>query len=183
MTSNLAIKFLFRRDPRQEQAAWIKILLSEQFPEVKEFFLYGSVSMIHPFSTSKEKFSFDEDSDYDFAAQYTEKLKLDLVNKGWELKDALSYRDEQTWHVFEGEVAGERVQVSLRDSLASFKYAWNSISPEFYWTYLNKRSENFIGRDGVKLYLNQIFLLSSVHFSSQAGSSAKVNEVYEYAAF
>lgn len=103
--------------------------------------------------------SFDEKSDYDFAVQDSTDVHRELIAIGFTKKDELSYQDSQTEHILEGEIDGERVQVSLRRDLVKFKEAWRSIDVEFYWRFLNKRSPTFLGRDGVRMYLDQLFWL------------------------
>jgi hypothetical protein len=147
-----------KRHPREEQAAWLKILLSEQLTSARDLYLYGSTSKISGFQ-AEDLTNFDESSDYDFAVQDTKITHDQLISLGWQKKDELSYQDAQTVHIFEGRVDGERVQVSLRQDLPRFKEAWTSINYEFYWRFLNKRSPTFIGREGVKAYLDQLFWL------------------------
>lgn len=147
-----------QRHPRDEQAAWIKVLLREQFKTVDEFFLYGSSSKIGVFEPQEWE-NFAEDSDFDFAVQDKAETLDEMLCLGWKKKDELSYQDAQTAHIFEGEIDGQRVQISLRVDLARFKEAWKSVDPVFYWTFLNKRSPSFIGKDAVKTYLDQLFYL------------------------
>ena len=153
MTDNLA-----KRHPREEQAAWLKILLREQITSTNDFFLYGSSSKIGVWEAMEIE-NFDENSDYDFAVQDSKVVHDELIKLGWQKKDELSYQDAQTVHIFEGQVGGEKVQISLRVNLPRFIEAWKSIDPVFYWTFLNKRSPSFIGRDAVKTYLDQLFYL------------------------
>ena len=147
-----------KKHSREEQAAWLKILLSEQLTSAKDLYLYGSTSKISGFQ-AEDLTTFDESSDYDFAVQDAKITHDQLISLGWQKKDKLSYQDAQTVHIFEGRVDGERVQVSLRQDLPRFKEAWKSIDYEFYWRFLNKRSPTFIGREGVKAYLDQLFWL------------------------
>ena len=147
-----------KKHSREEQAAWLKILLSEQLTSAKDLYLYGSTSKISGFQ-AEDLTTFDESSDYDFAVQDAKITHDQLISLGWQKKDKLSYQDAQTVHIFEGRVDGERVQVSLRVDLPKFKEAWKSIDYDFYWKFLNKRSPTFIGREGVKLYLDQLFWL------------------------
>lgn len=149
--------------PREEQAAWLKILLLEQLSSVKDLYLYGSTSKLSSFE-ARELENFDESSDYDFAVQDSAKVHDQLISLGWRKKDELSYQDAQTVHIFEGQVDGERVQISLRVELDKFKEVWESIPAEFYWHFLNKRSPTFIGREGVKTYLDQLYFLTKGHF-------------------
>jgi hypothetical protein len=153
MTNNLA-----KRHPREEQAAWLKILLREQITSTNDFFLYGSSSKIGSWEAVEIE-NFDENSDYDFAVQDSLAVYNELIKLGWQKKEELSYQDAQTVHIFEGQIGGERVQISLRVDLSRFIEAWKSIDPVFYWTFLNKRSSSFIGRDAVKTYLDQLFYL------------------------
>lgn len=147
-----------KKHPREEQAAWLKILLSEQLTSAKELFLYGSTSKIVRGEYEQYQ-NFDELSDYDFAVHDTKATHDQLISLGWVKKDELSYQDAQTVHIFEGSVDGERVQVSLRVDLPKFKEAWKSVDAEFYWRFLNKRSPTFIGREGVQKYLDQLYWL------------------------
>lgn len=155
-----------KKHPREEQAAWLKILLSEQLTSAKELFLYGSTNKIGRWEV-EELLTFDADSDYDFAVQDSAKTYHELNKLGWQKKDELSYQDAQTAHIFEGSLDGERVQISLRQDLDKFKEAWGSIDPTFYWKFLNKRSPTFIGREGVKTYLDQLFFLLNGNYKAQ----------------
>lgn len=119
--------------------------------------------------------SFDEKSDYDFAVQDSVAVCQELIAIGFTKKDELSYQDAQTEHIFEGEIDGERVQVSLRRDLVKFKEAWRSIDAEFYWRFLNKRSPTFLGRDGVRMYLDQLFwLLNGTYRDNRAAKEQSV---------
>lgn len=161
------------KHPREQQAAWLKILLSEQLTSAKEIYLYGSMSKIIIGELAEQLQTFDEDSDYDFAVQDSAEVYQELISLGWTKKDELSYQDAQTEHIFEGELDGERVQISLRRDLEKFKEAWRSVDPEFYWRFLNKRSPTFLGREGVQKYLDQLFWL--LIGTWRTASSAKKN--------
>lgn len=173
-----------KKHPREEQAAWLKILLSEQLTSAKELFLYGSTSKVGSWEV-EELLTFDADSDYDFAVQDNAKTYHELNKLGWQKKDELSYQDAQTVYIFEGSLDGERVQISLRQDLDKFKEAWGSIDPTFYWKFLNKRSPTFIGREGVKTYLDQLFFLLNGNYNGRARhvkGSYKIITIEDYVA-
>lgn len=141
----------------------IKGELNRSFPQVKEFFLYGSVSKdflsFDLDGNAQKQTSFDENSDYDFAVEYSKEVEQAFMGSGWGWKDQLDYQDCCTERVFEGVVLGEKVQISLRSKFEDFKAAWNSIPEEIYWMLLNKRSPKYIGREMTTLYLNSLVWL------------------------
>lgn len=147
-------------DHKRHEAAWLKVLLGEMFPDNK-FFLYGSVSKIPDYSFDTlydpiiPDITFDDKSDFDFATD-DDKIERRLLELGWEEKSDSSYQDTFTQKVFEGTLNNKRVQVSVKQDFDMFVQVWNTIPTDFYWEYLNKRSVKAMPKPLVAGYLNQL---------------------------
>ena len=150
----------------------------DQLKTVDEFYLYGSTSKIDTI-TSEDLSIFDENSDYDFAVQDSAATEGELFGNGWVKKDDLDYQDDMTVSVYERVLDGHKVQVSLRNDLKTFKEVWNSVPYEFYWRFINKRAPMFIGKEGVKLYLNQLNSVAKGYYKIK--SSVAPTKVYKRA--
>lgn len=135
--------------------------IRSQFPAIGELYLYGSRSKPHYLLAN-----FDQDSDWDYAAQFSDTILTVFRASDWEEVDASMYQDSSTEQVFAKEVDGVKVQVSLRKSLPVFKIAWKSISSDFYWMYINKRSATALPKEHITLYLNQLYWITLGHFGT-----------------
>jgi hypothetical protein len=152
-------------NPREEDAAWIKTLLQEEFPQAGEFFLYGSVSkMTVDWDVPEALQTFAANSDFDYAVQDNARTVNQLRVKGWQPKPESAYQDKITAEVYEKDFEGHKVQISLKTDLIQFKEIWRSVSPKFYWTFLNKRSPQFLGHENVAQYIDQLVGLVQGHF-------------------
>lgn len=162
---------------------WLYILLQEQFPQIKEFFLYGSVSKIPDPNVwdadlLEPLISFDEESDYDFAVPNTFDAVTLLENTpGFRRLPELDYQDDFTIGVFEGKVDDHKVQIGVKSDFLDFKSVWTSIPRDFYWKFLNKRSPKYLGKEGVCTYINQMKSLQQGHYSYKKGIS--VGSLYD----
>lgn len=143
-----------------DTAAWLEVFLKEELTTVRRVYLFGSVSKIPDevdlFCCPELVYSFGETTDYDFAVQYSADTLGELISKGWEQRPELSYQDKSTVHVFQKELFGQKVQISLREDLDQFREIWASVPKLFYWDFLNKRSPSYIGREGVQAYIDQL---------------------------
>ena len=143
---------------RKKTADYLKFLLEhEEFGDVGEFYLFGSTSMIGGKFDPDMGESFDDESDYDYALEYTEATKKMLdEHKGWSRLADKDYMDSFTLQVYQGTVDGQKVQISLKKDLALFKEAWSSISKPFYWKYINKRSPTAMPKGDKVEYFSQL---------------------------
>jgi hypothetical protein len=146
---------------RRANAKWLRICLEDKYAP-NFFYLYGSVSKTSPFV----KETFDENSDYDFAVESNTKLERALREDGWKEKTELAYQDRFTEKIFEGVFKDYPVQISFKTSLTSFKLMWDTITDDFYWEFMNKRSPAFIGQEGVSKLIDQFkYMQDNAKFS------------------
>ena len=136
-----------------------------------EVWLHGSRKMgqrLLPWETKE----LPKETDWDYAAQHWQPWQL-LVEvaseKGWAEVVDKSYMDDNTAFVFEKVVDGEKVQVSLRQSLDTYKSCFTSVDPEFYFTYLWKGSEKCLPVEDRRKFWN------SLYYSYNAGVSSHYN--------
>lgn len=157
---------------RKAHADYLRLLLKEDIVSpLDSIYLYGSVSKVDPEPFEAEGMVFDEDSDYDFAVPYERRLELELASRrDWRRLPDLDYQDDFTVAIYEGSLGGSKVQLSLRQAYNHFVTAWDAITPEFYWKFLNKRSPTFIGKEGVQLYLNQFYRLLEGYWNKPSQS-------------
>lgn len=145
-------------DPRVARAQELKAKLEQNYPELGEFYLYGSTSKIMANIWGTPIGNFDKNSDYDFAIQLTPDSE-DVIKGFAQNTTNYTYADASTKGVYECEVDGERVQISLRYKLNLFKELWESIPVDFYWQYINKRSPTVMPKMMIKDYFDQLYKL------------------------
>ena len=139
------------------------------FNFIDRVYLYGSRSKTYNFLTSHEekirRMELTKDSDWDYVAQHSEEASKELKEKGWNLLTEKLYQDSSTIEVFEKEVFGGKIQISLRDNYNAFRDLWGSISEEFYWKYLNKHSPTAFSKEEVQEYMDQLYFLATGHYT------------------
>ena len=145
-------------NPRLVRAQELKAKLEQDYPELGEFYLYGSTSKIVRDIWGTSVGSFDKNSDYDFAIQLTPASE-DAIKGFAQNTTNYAYADASTKGVYECEVDGEKVQISLRYKLNLFKELWESIPVDFYWQYINKRSPTVMPKMMIKDYFDQLYKL------------------------
>ena len=120
-------------------------------------------------SRSKDSFIFSdrystEDSDWDYYLDDSQHRTFpgfrDLLEDGWKELDTLSYQDCSTSKVFEKQFPDGKVQVSLRFRYDHMCKAWDSVSATFYGSYLNKRSEKYLGKEFVRDFIDMLYHMS-----------------------
>lgn len=137
--------------------------------------LFGSRSMANRSATT----SFDPavmigsqitaTTDWDYSQSYSEESHNYLTAAGftcYRAEDMAHYADDLTVAVYVKEYLGDDgffpthcVNVVLHSDEALFRQVWNSISPEFYYTHLWKRSPHYDGLDStgeIKLCIKQV---------------------------
>lgn len=149
-----ALKSIISSQSRQEIEVFEfinSIRYRDRYKFCKRAFLYGSRSRLE-----REEV---KDSDWDIAVPtsglFVEELSLD----GWEQKDISNtdYRDHYTTHIFEKTFpSGAVVQISFKSDYDSFKAVWNNIPYEVYKALIWKKSESFLGKDGVCGFINSL---------------------------
>lgn len=136
----------------------VRAIVQEDLPLLDgELFVYGSRSKF-----SVRLLNLVESSDWDYAVQYSTHLEEYFKERlDWVKQEELDYQDATTMCVYSKTFPEDiTVQISLRDSLSVFKMAWESISGDFYWKYINKRSPTAMPSEDVKAYLNQLYRLT-----------------------
>lgn len=124
--------------------------------DVKGMYLFGSRSMAvrkpkkdaagNLFDINKIKSRITEDTDYDFACQYSTDIEAKLVSNGWTKCDV-----EELYHPCKILKAlyvktgsdGKNVQILLRSNQILFEKAWDSIDPAFWYKFIWKSSPDF----------------------------------------
>lgn len=111
--------------------------------KVPELYFYGSRSKtLIPVE--------NRDSDWDFAFQNNQKSAEAVVAAGFTLKTTVyPYQDGNTFECYEKIVDGHKIQLVSKGNLELFKDVWSLISDDFWQTYMNKRSDKYMGKDGV----------------------------------
>ena len=111
--------------------------------EVPELYFYGSRSKTYiPVE--------DQESDWDFAFQNSQASAEAIVAAGFVLRtDVYPYTDSNSFECYEKVVDGHKIQLVSKGSLELFKDVWSLISDSFWEDYMNKRSDKYMGKDGV----------------------------------
>lgn len=110
----------------------------------EKMFLHGSRSKL-----PLEKLS--PDTDWDYAAQYEPEVERLLLKENWEPVATRDYYDANTIAVYEK----GNTQISLRRDLDLYKRIWNDVDPEFYSTYLWKKSPTAWGWGKRRAWFNE----------------------------
>jgi len=117
-----------------------------------EFYLFGSRSKTYINPT-------DVVSDWDFAVQYTDTISAHLYELGFLPKTDIEYGDAHTLAVFEKSYGEKKVQIALKVNLINFKLAWDAMDEDFWRAYINKRSENYLGKEAVHMVMTYSYNL------------------------
>jgi hypothetical protein len=67
------------------------------------------------------------------------------------------YLDASTTYVFEKHFLDGKVQVSCRKHFELMCRAWGGVTPEFYGTYLNKRSALYLGKEFTMDFVDNLY--------------------------
>jgi len=117
----------------------------------KEFFMFGSRSMV----TIKTD---DKNSDWDFAVDVSAGIEDNLLKAGFTQKTDIDnlndYLDVTTIAVYEKVYEGGKVQVVVKTNLELFKTCWLNITQQFWSTFINKRSDRYLGKQEVCALFN-----------------------------
>ena len=122
-------------------------------PELKifgEVWLHGSRRMKSTLSPWKTPSKLPEGTDWDYAAQHNQPWQTldDLAKRnGWVEVVDKSYMDNNTALVYEKVIEGEKVQVSMRQCLDTYKSCFSGLEPTFYFRYLWKGSTECLPLD------------------------------------
>jgi len=112
----------------------------------KEFFMFGSRSMV----TIKTD---DKSSDWDFAVGASAGIEDNLLKVGFVQKTDIDnlneYLDATTFSVYEKVYEEGKVQVVVKTNLELFKTCWLNIPFQFWSTFINKRSDRYLGKQEV----------------------------------
>jgi len=112
----------------------------------KEFFMFGSRSMV----TIRTD---DKNSDWDFAVDESADIGYKLLKVGFVQKTDIDnlndYLDATTVAVYEKVYEGGKVQVVVKTNLELFKTCWLNIPFQFWSTFINKRSDRYLGKQEV----------------------------------
>lgn len=142
---------------REAKYALPKPILDILEPLNYELYFFGSRSKM-PIPTD------DKVSDWDFAVDSS---KYPVLPEIFKLKqpednDYEMYTDGFTFEVWEADIEGYQIQVVKKNSFEWFKSVWDNLDNDFYATYINKRSPQYIGKDGVtQLFSSYASLYSS----------------------
>jgi len=117
----------------------------------KEFFLFGSRSMVR---IEKD----DKNSDWDFAVDESVDIEGKLLKVGFIQKTDIDnlnyYLDATTVAVYEKVYEEGKVQVVVKTNLELFKTCWLNITQQFWSTFINKRSDRYLGKQEVCALFN-----------------------------
>ncbi len=116
-------------------------------------YFYGSRSMMYIPQTNTE-------SDWDFAISRKVDSKH-LIDLGYERKERdYIYEDGMSFEVWEKTIndggVDYQIQLVSKHNTSIFTRVWESISPEYWATYINKRSPSYIGKQAVHDFINQL---------------------------
>ncbi len=142
-------------------------VLSQLVQDGHQPYLYGSRSkIVFPLFGGTQINNLSEDSDYDYALPYTYEMQEYLersigltcdVYSEVQQENFMSYKDKWTYRVYT--VKEDNLQISLKNKFDRFKVCWDNISPEFYWKFINKRSEYYLGKEGVRDFMDIFYHL------------------------
>ena len=124
-----------------------------------EVWLHGSRRMssrLLPWETME----LPEGTDWDYAAQHKQpwqQMERVAYKNGWTEVVDKSYMDNNTAFVYEKTIDGEKVQVSLRQCLPTYKACFNSVDPDFYFTYLWKGSYKCFPVEDRRKFWNSLY--------------------------
>jgi len=135
----------------------VEVTLPTFFEEViktnmeKEFFLFGSRSMV-PIQTG------DKERDWDFAVHESLWIEDKLLGLGFKKKDKegaeADYIDASTAAVYEKVYEEGTVQIVAKWNLNIFKTCWLNITQQFWSTFIDKRSGSYLGKEEVGALFN-----------------------------
>lgn len=109
---------------------------------------------------SRSKGGFVKDSDWDYFVPDLQFVIQHLKTDGWTELEVLKYQDASTSKVFEKVFGEDKVQVSLRKNFKEMSLAWRQVPSDFYVRFLNKRSPDYIGKDGVRLFMDTMYYIT-----------------------
>lgn len=119
--------------------------LERKYPESR-FFFYGSRSMdAIPLE--------DTGSDWDFAVDKNDRIVPFLIAEGFAPSNA-EYYDGWSVQVLNYKDGEHTIQISVRSNLNAFKDVWEALPTQFWRTYINKRSEKYLGKEGCSMFFN-----------------------------
>lgn len=104
-----------------------------------------------------------QDSDWDFAAEYTEENHQKLVDAGYEFlgtKDTLEksdYCDTLSHSFYYKEVDGAEINVILKTDMNLFEKVWERISEQFFVDFIWKQGPFFISKGHITQLMDQLF--------------------------
>lgn len=123
-----------------------------------ELYFYGSRSKM-PIPAD------DKVSDWDFAVDNS---KHPILPLNFKFKNPLEeapydmYADGFTFECYEADIEGHKVQIVLKSNFEWFKSVWEDLDEDFYRTYINKRSPQYMSKAGVtQLFSSYASLYSS----------------------
>jgi len=138
-----------------------------------DMFLYGSRDMADDWGNVSHYSPLVENSDWDFAVRNSLRVENYLVMDGWKEKKTEAYKDATTFRVYDKEIDGYKIQISLRDKFDAFKSVWNNIPQDFYWKYINKKSKYAMSPDEVSQYISSMAYVYEAGFNKGASESKK----------
>ncbi len=131
--------------------------------------LFGSRSMaVRPSSASFDPAwsigrKITNTTDWDFSQQYSEEAHNYLISVGYTHHDNADYMDDLTVAVYSKSVDDYRVHFALHNNEELFRRVWDSISAEFYYKFLWKRSDLYAFeprlnvKKSIKEIMNQLY--------------------------
>lgn len=121
-----------------------KPILEVLSPLKYELYFYGSRSKM-PIPVE------DKVSDWDFAVDSSKHPILPQIFKynQSEQETYTSYVDGFTFECYEADIDGYKVQIALKSQFEWFKSVWDNLDEDFYKTYINKRSPQYMSKEGV----------------------------------
>jgi len=136
----------------------------------KEFFLFGSRSMVPIKKNDKER-------DWDFAVHESLWIEDKLLGLGFKKKDKegaeADYIDASTATVYEKVYEEGTVQIVAKWNLNTFKTCWLNITQQFWSTFIDKRSGSYLGKEEVGALFN---LLHSIAEDVKNSLSTPIEE-------
>ncbi len=123
---------------------------------------------------SRSKISVGPDSDWDFAAEYSEENHQKLMDAGYKClgirsgyswmaqettayKEQFQYCDELSVAFYIKEVDDTSINVVLKTDMALFKKVWEPISEQFFVDFIWKQGPFFISNRHITQVMNQLF--------------------------
>lgn len=121
----------------------------EHEEEIRKFLPEGNTLYLHGSRAKLENMPVEIDYDYATERLYLENMYKAFDN-GWEEIVSQSYVDDNTSLVFQKMIGKDKVQVSARTNLDTYKTVFESMPLEVYKAFRDKND-----KEGLKNYLNK----------------------------